>query len=910
MTTYPTSPATTSSKTYDFRGNVVNETDQAGNVTHHVYDLAGRQTSVTRAYGTSNASTTTYTYYADGKKETETDALSHTTTYTYDAAGNLTAIAGVKGNLQYSYDNARNQTSMTDANGHTTAYQFDARKRLIETVYPDSTTKVNTYDGSGNLISVTDQAGNVVQYTYDAANQLKTVIQANSPNTSHNTNAYGYDSDGNLAGISDENGHTTQNVFDLLYNLTSKTLPDGSLTETRGYDTAGNLVSLTHFNGKTTTYTYDGLNRLLTRTPDPTLSEPTVSFTYTATGKYAASTDASGTTTYTYDSMDRLVTKATPQGTLNYTFDAAGHVATIASSNSNGASVSYTYDDLNRLATVVDNRLPSGSNTTTYAYDPANNLATAKYPNGLQSSFTYDSLNRVTSLVTPVSGYAYQFDPTGKRTQAVELNGRTLIWSYDGINRLTNEAITDAPGGKNGTVAYGLDPVGNRLSTTSSVSGVSSGTFGYNADDQLATETYDANGNTLTAGGKTFTYDSENRITSMNSGAVSIVYDAFGNRVSKTVNGVTTKYLVEDDVNPTGYPQVIEEIVGGSVQRVYTYGLQRISENQVISSTWTPNFYGYDGAGSVRQLTNTSGAITDTYDYDAFGNSVNTTGTTPNNYLYRAEQYDSDLGLYYLRARYYNPLTGRFISRDPLDGDTADPETMHKYLYASDDPVDRIDPTGQGAVAENVISSRPAITLAQAATGVAVGAAVPTTGLAVTLAILCNFSTQGDLVYAVGQKLGFVQTVTFFGCTASSTVPRPEPAPEPAPAPGPEPYPGQPPPRECVPVKRGLNGNNPGALRYDADGLSTYEELFKKYPCVIDLTVCFKPPMEPGVVGQVVSVSNDSGSFSLGLVGTGVFTPELGDPTIGQNHWSLSETSPDLRTLLKQLCPNPRFKNK
>ena len=407
-TTYPTSPATASSRTYDFRGNVVNETDQAGNVTNHVYDLAGRPTSVTKAYGTSNASTTTYTYYADGRKETETDALSHTTTYTYDAAGNLTAIAGVKGNFQYGYDNARNQTSMTDANGHTTAYQYDIRRRLTQITYPDSTTKINAYDGPGNLVSVTDQAGHVVQYTYDAANQLKTVVQANSPNTSHNTNAYGYDSDGNLAGIADENGHTTQNVFDLLYNLTAKTLPDGSLNETRNYDAAGNLISLTHFNGKTTTYAYDALNRLLIRTPDPTLSEPTVSFTYTATGKRATMTDGSGTTTYSYDSLDRLATKATPEGTLNYTYDAVGNLASMSSSHSNGISVEYTYDDLNRLSTVVDNRLGSGANTTTYTYDPANNLATATYPNGLQSAMSYDSLNRVSTLVSPVSGYAYR----------------------------------------------------------------------------------------------------------------------------------------------------------------------------------------------------------------------------------------------------------------------------------------------------------------------------------------------------------------------------------------------------------------------------------------------------------------------------------------------------------------------
>jgi RHS repeat-associated protein len=128
--------------------------------------------------------------------------------------------------------------------------------------------------------------------------------------------------------------------------------------------------------------------------------------------------------------------------------------------------------------------------------------------------------------------------------------------------------------------------------------------------------------------------------------------------------------------------------------------LQRIDENQLISNVWTPSFYGYDGGGSVRQLTGTLGTITDSYDYDAFGNKINSTGTTPNNFLYRGEQYDSDLGLYYLRARYYNPLTGRFIGRDPEDGKIKIPATLHKYLYASGDPVNRIDPSGRGDLIE------------------------------------------------------------------------------------------------------------------------------------------------------------------------------------------------------------------
>jgi RHS repeat-associated protein len=587
---------------------------------------------------------------------------------------------------------------MTDGNSNTTQYRYDARKRLTVTTYPDSTTKTNAYDGPGNLTSVTDQAGNQVQYTYDAANQLASVVQVNSPNSNAKTTAFGYDADGNPITFQDANSHTSIENYDLLNEATAKTLPDGTLTETRQYDSNGNLSSVTHFNGAVTTYTYDTLNRLLSRT---TPGESTVSHTYSATGKYATTTDSSGTTLYTYDTMDRLTAKATPEGTLNYTYDAAGHVASIASSNTNGASMFYTYDSLNRLSTVVDNRL-SGSNTTTYTYDDASNVGTVTYPNGVQSTFTYDTLNRVSALSSQVSSYSYQRGPTGNLSGATESTGRTESWSYDGIYRLTNETISLAPSGKNGSVSYGLDPVGNRTSDTSSLSGISSGSFSFNADDELASESYDQNGNVLATGGKTFAYDSQNELISMGSTA-SLLYDGFGNRVSKTANGVTTKYLVEDDVNPTGYPQVFDELTNGAVTRTYTYGLQRIDEEQVVSNTWTPSFYGYDGGGNVRNLTNASGTVTDQYEYDAFGNSFTVSGSTPNNYLYRGEQYDPDLGLYYLRARYYNPITGRFMSRDPLGGKLTDPESLNKFLYANGDPTNKIDPTGKEALAEAAV---------------------------------------------------------------------------------------------------------------------------------------------------------------------------------------------------------------
>lgn len=192
-------------------------------------------------------------------------------------------------------------------------------------------------------------------------------------------------------------------------------------------------------------------------------------------------------------------------------------------------------------------------------------------------------------------------------------------------------------------------------------------------------------------------------------GSLSLVYDGDGNRVSETVGGTTTKFLV-DSLNPTKLPQVMDELLNGSVTRTFAYGRQRISENQLVNSTWVPSFYGYDGHGNVRFLANSAGAITDSYDFDAFGMPIRTSGTTANQFLYSGERYDSNIGLYDLRARYLNQATGRFWSRDPVEHtgccthcsrcQSCSAMQINPYAYGNDDPVNRVDPFGREALAE------------------------------------------------------------------------------------------------------------------------------------------------------------------------------------------------------------------
>lgn len=147
--------------------------------------------------------------------------------------------------------------------------------------------------------------------------------------------------------------------------------------------------------------------------------------------------------------------------------------------------------------------------------------------------------------------------------------------------------------------------------------------------------------------------------------------------MGRTVNGVTTQYLVDIN-NPTGYAQVVDELIGGQVTRSYTFGHNLISQRQLIAGQWQVNFYGYDGQGNVRLLTDFGHAITDTYEFDAFGNLIAQTGNTPNEHLYVGEHFDANVGFYYLRARYLNPDSGRFLTLDSFEGMVFDPVSLHK----------------------------------------------------------------------------------------------------------------------------------------------------------------------------------------------------------------------------------------
>ena len=559
-----------------------------------------------------------------------------------------------------------------------------------------------TYDGLGRRTSETDQAGKTTQFAYDKVGRLVKVTDALLQETD-----YVYDEVGNRTQQIDANDHVTRFEHDALGRTTKRILPDGKF-EAMSYYPDGTLASHTDFNGATRTFEYDTNGRLKRRAyPDSTA----VTFTYTPTGQRETVTESRGTTTYTYDSRDRLLEKLDPAGySLSYTWDANGNrTALTATVDTETYTTAYTYDELDRLATVID----SQNDLTTLGYDANGNRTRLAHPNGVTTDYVYDEQNRLEDLTTAnsagdiLASYAYTLGPAGNRTRIDEHDGTSRHYTYDDLYRLTQDRVTDASTAQVYQRDFVYDPVGNRLrQTIEEGSGPTTIASTYDNRDRLLSAdatsySWDENGNLAAKTDTTetiFEWGLENRLTSVvleDSAVIATVYDADGNRVRTVVtphgaSAVTVDYLVDT----TGFlSHVVAEVVDGSTKTLYTR-----ADDQLIAlyrpASMGKRFYHADGIGSVHALSDEAGTITDRYSYTSFGTLLQHSGADPQRYLFAGEQLEARLGFHYNRARWMDPASGRFISRDAFAGTLDTPQTLHKYVYASLDPVNRWDPTG------------------------------------------------------------------------------------------------------------------------------------------------------------------------------------------------------------------------
>lgn len=659
---------------YNYLGEVIKEKSPRANAESYTEDF-----------------TTKYEYANDGKVTKKYDVLGNYITTGYDAVGRKTSQTDAKSN----------------ASGGTyrTLYTYDALGRLIkeETPFTAGAASVTKYyyDKNGNLIQKqienslpgADAAYTKVDYAYNNQNNLLQVKSYDGSNVVNQVN-YEYDAAGNMTAMITGNGtQRTTYEYDRYGHLKTLTDPLGQ-KEIYTYDTNGNMISKTDKNGLITTYTYDGLARNLSQSVTKEGIKQQKTKVYTLTGALASTQNENLKTSYTYDEQGKVITEADSNGVeKNYTYDANGNVKTSVV-KVNGVpkkTMTFVYDKKDRLTQVYE----GGTLVATYTYDANGNRSSLTYGNGNSVDYAYNLANFVTSLqnkkgATTLSKYAYTYYLDGNQATKSDHTGRITNYQYDGLGRLKKEAESGAAGAI--TKAYTFDAAGNRAAMT--VSGAENYTAGYQYDlnNRLTTETkqlsdkteatdyyYDNNGNTIAkntgtlspgsgeqtltvstdmTGAELYNYDGFDRMTGVQNsqGAISYTYKPDGLRLSKTVNGETTTHIWEGD-------QIALELNGaGEVKNKYVRGINLIYGEEGTGAN--RKYFLYNGHGDATQLTDTTGTVVKSYEYDAFGNEKNIDSNDINPFRYSGEYYDEETGTIYLRARYYDPGTSRWLSPD------------------------------------------------------------------------------------------------------------------------------------------------------------------------------------------------------------------------------------------------------
>ena len=652
--------------------------DPRGHTTTTRFNPRGYPLSTTDALG--QTSTTVYT--AANQAISTTDALGRTTKFEYDAAGNVKKIIDPNNQpTQFEYHPTFNRvTKITDAVEQVTEFTYDNTNGNLLTV-KDPLTHVTTiaynsfgqptsvqgpiateppttfaYDTNGNLITTTDPLGNATQRTYDAVSRLTSLTDPRGLSTQFRYDGlnrvteiadarqgltrFAYDLNGNLLTVTDAKSQTTTYTYDNMDRLATR--KDAlNRSESYQYDLAGNLKTFIDRKNQQTTFEYDGLNRRTQATyPDST------TFAYDAVGRLTKASDTAigaGTIDFAYDALDRLIQETTGQGTVSYQYDVLGRRTNMVA---NGQQpVTYGYDAASRLTQVAQ-----GSLTVGLGYDNANRRTSLIYPNGTSTSYSYDLASHLTSithngLTGIIEALTYAYDPAGNRTSLTGTNAAASLLpaavasaSYDAANEQTAFAG--------------------------------------------ATLTYDANGNLTNDGVNTYVWDARNRLVSISGGATATFnYDALGRRTSKVIGSLMSQFLYAGN-------DIAAEIGGSAVGTSYLRSLN-IDEPFIRQTGAGNEHYHADALGSSLVLSSSQGASGTTYTYEPFGKTT-VTGGSANPFQFTGRENDGN-GLYYYRARYYQPRLQRFIVEDPiglLGGD------VNLYSYVGQNPILKTDPSG------------------------------------------------------------------------------------------------------------------------------------------------------------------------------------------------------------------------
>jgi RHS repeat-associated protein len=707
------------SYTYNSFNEPLTVTDPLGVATTNVYNSAGDLTSTSRPLvGTSQTATTSYTF-GDGSHSGDvtkmTDPDNNAWNYTYDTYGNRVSETDALGDkITYGFDTIGRMTSMVTPNGNVTGgnpanftwtYAYDAFGNQTSLMDPLSHQTVYHYDPNQNLDRVTDASSNTTTNVYDADNELIQVKRADSPQTVLVTD---YNTDGTVLDQKDGKGNAIQTyAYDSLAHVTMVTDALNNAT-TYVYDAYGDILSkqapgdncsATPATG-CTSYRYDAANQLVSITYSDGVTPNVTGIAYDATGQRTAVTDGTGTSSWSWDSLHRMTSYTNGNGAqVKWAYNLRNLPTTITYPGS--LNVTRGYDAAGRWSSVQE----WNSNTTTFGYDANSNLTTRTFPSasGVVDTSTFNAADQLTGI-TSMKGSTTLFSATYTRDSANQLTSDSSapaangLYKYTTLNQLcyagssSTNACSSPP---TGSIAYKYDAADN-LSQTNSIQ------HAFNNADELCwtastsgacsspptgatTYSYDARGNrtavTPSVGqAQALSYDQANRLTSYAApSTTSYTYNADGLRMSKTSGGTTTQFVWDVAV---GLPLLLKE---GTT--AYLYGPGGLPLEQIGGGT--TYYFHQDQIGSTRLVTDASGAGIATYQFDPFGNLLASSGSITNPFRFAGQYQDSESGLLYVRARFYEPATAQFLSRDP-----AVAATLHSYGYVDNNPLNRMDPTG------------------------------------------------------------------------------------------------------------------------------------------------------------------------------------------------------------------------